>query len=64
MGVGKSTLGAAAASRLGRPFVDLDRAIEAHAGASVADLFQRGESAFRAVEEQVAASVLASATTA
>jgi shikimate kinase/3-dehydroquinate synthase len=60
MGVGKSTQGAAAATRLGRPFVDLDRAIEAHAGASVAELFERGEEAFRSVEEQVAASVLAS----
>ena len=60
MGVGKSTLGAAAAARLGRPFVDLDRAIEAHAGASVPELFERGEEAFRTVEEQVAASVLAS----
>jgi len=60
MGVGKSTLGAAAASRLGRPFADLDKAIEAHAGASVAELFERGESAFREVEEQLAASVLSS----
>ncbi|HUH15858.1 MAG TPA: bifunctional shikimate kinase/3-dehydroquinate synthase [Gaiellaceae bacterium] len=58
--MGKSTQGAAAATRLGRRFVDLDREIEAHAGASVAELFERGEDAFRSVEEQVAASVLAS----
>ena len=55
MGSGKTTVGEAVARRLGRPFVDLDREVEARAGAAVADLFAtRGESGFRALEEEVA----------
>ena len=35
------------------PFVDLDRAVEARAGASIATIFEtRGESAFRDLEER------------
>ncbi|MGI8421713.1 MAG: bifunctional shikimate kinase/3-dehydroquinate synthase [Gaiellaceae bacterium] len=52
MGAGKSTLGAALADRIGRPFVDLDPEIERSAGASIPELFARD--AFRAAEEQVA----------
>jgi shikimate kinase/3-dehydroquinate synthase len=60
MGSGKTTVGADLAVRLGRPFVDLDAEIEVRAGANVAALFaERGEAAFRALEEQVAADVLA-----
>ena len=59
MGSGKTTVGEAVAARLGRPFVDLDRAVEARAGTAVAELFAtRGESGFRALEEEVAGDVL------
>lgn len=62
MGAGKSTFGAQVARRLGRGFIDLDRQIEAQAGATVKELFARdGEAGFRAIEETVAASVLAAA---
>lgn len=48
MGVGKSSVGTALAARLGLPFVDLDREIEAEAGRSVAGIFEsEGEAAFR-----------------
>jgi shikimate kinase len=48
MGVGKSTVGAALADHLGLGFVDLDGLLEAEAGCSVADLFDReGEPGFR-----------------
>jgi shikimate kinase/3-dehydroquinate synthase len=62
MGAGKSTIGAEVAKLLGRPFVDLDREIEARAGASVAQIFEdRGESAFRALEAEAVAEELARA---
>jgi shikimate kinase/3-dehydroquinate synthase len=60
MGAGKSTLGAAVANRLGRRFLDLDIEIERNAGATVAELFERGEGEFRETEAQLAAWVLAS----
>ena len=60
MGAGKSTIGAQVARRLGRAFVDLDREIEARAGATITELFARdGEAAFRTLEETVAESFLA-----
>jgi shikimate kinase/3-dehydroquinate synthase len=60
MGAGKSTIGSALAARLDRPFVDLDREVEARAGASVAELFARpGEAEFRRLEAEAAADVLA-----
>jgi len=40
MGAGKTTLGAALAERLSRPFVDVDAEIEAHSGVSIADMFR------------------------
>ena len=54
MGAGKTTLGAALAELLGRPFVDVDAEIEKRAQTSIADMFRdQGEAAFRAVEGQV-----------
>ena len=59
MGSGKSSLGREVAARLGRPFVDLDREIEARSGSRVAELFaERGEAGFRELEEQVALEAL------
>jgi shikimate kinase / 3-dehydroquinate synthase len=58
MGAGKSTVGAAVAERLGRPFVDLDREIERTAGATVPELFRAGEAEFRAREVAEALRVL------
>ena len=50
-GAGKSTVGPIVAARLGRPFVDLDRVIEAQAGRTVAAIFtSEGEPGFRARE--------------
>lgn len=50
-GAGKSTIGPLVADRLRREFVDLDAAIEAQAGQSVAEVFrQHGEARFRALE--------------
>jgi shikimate kinase len=51
MGSGKSTVGPLVAARLGWSFIDADDAIEAEAGATIAELFARfGEAAFRALE--------------
>src|SRR6478736_245549 len=51
MATGKSTVGALVARTTGRPFIDLDRAIETEAGSSIESLFaSRGESAFRMLE--------------
>ena len=50
MGAGKTTVGEQVARRLGRPFLDVDRAIE-NAHGEIWDLFaQEGESAFRELE--------------
>ena len=50
MGAGKSTLGPEVARRLGRPFYDIDDAIESGHG-PIGDLFrERGEAAFREIE--------------
>jgi 3-dehydroquinate dehydratase/shikimate dehydrogenase len=50
-GAGKSTVGAIAAARLSRPFVDLDRAIEERAAKSIPAIFsEEGEAGFRARE--------------
>jgi shikimate kinase len=53
MGAGKSSVGAALASLLALEFIDLDRAIEAAAGRSIAELFAaEGEAAFRKRERE------------
>ena len=50
MGAGKTTTGSEVARRLGRPFHDVDRAIEGEHGA-IEELFEReGETAFRELE--------------
>jgi 3-dehydroquinate synthetase len=52
MGAGKTTVGAELATRLGRPFVDVDREIEASYG-PIPDIFEtEGEAVFRGLEMQ------------
>lgn len=52
MGAGKSTVGPALATRLGRAFVDTDQEVERVAGATVAEIFSReGETGFREREQ-------------
>jgi shikimate kinase len=51
MGSGKSTLGKKLAALLGRPFIDLDKAIEKKEHTSISSIFENeGESAFREKE--------------
>lgn len=58
-GVGKSAVGPLLASRLGRPFVDVDRLIEARERQTVFELFaQGGEGAFRDLERSAIRSLL------
>jgi shikimate kinase len=53
MGSGKSAVGLALASRLGRNFVDVDATIEAGAGRPVAAIFtEEGEAGFRERERE------------
>jgi shikimate kinase len=48
MGSGKSTVGPLTAARLGWTFLDVDEAIEAEAGVTIAELFRlHGEASFR-----------------
>lgn len=59
MGAGKTSVGRALARRLGIPFVDSDKEIEAAAGCSVVDIFAMyGEREFRRVESRVIARLL------
>ncbi len=54
MGAGKSSVGRRLALRLNVPFRDADAEIEAAAGCSISEIFQRyGESAFRDGERKV-----------
>ncbi len=60
MGAGKTCIGRRLASRLALKFVDADDEIEAAAGCSVEEMFERhGESAFRDGERRVIASLMA-----
>jgi shikimate kinase len=53
-GAGKTTLGRELARHFNRPFLDLDAAIEAHAGYGVREIFaSEGETGFRALEAKV-----------
>jgi shikimate kinase len=50
-GVGKTTIGRAAARRLGRAFLDFDEEIERRSGMQVREIFRlKGEEHFRALE--------------
>lgn len=53
MGSGKTSVGEALASRMKRPFLDLDRYIAAKVGKSITEIFAcAGESSFRCVENE------------
>jgi shikimate kinase len=59
MGAGKTAVGKRVAARLGLGFVDADLAIEAAAGCSIPDIFERyGEPAFRDLERRVIARLM------
>ncbi|PKT74445.1 shikimate kinase [Streptomyces populi] len=60
MGVGKSTVGALVAERLGCAYRDTDDDIVAAEGRSIADIFvEEGEPAFRALEKEAVRAALA-----
>jgi len=60
MGSGKTTVGPLLARRLGWSFIDVDDAIEAEAGVSIAELFARhGEAPFRRREHETIARLAA-----
>jgi shikimate kinase len=62
MGVGKSTVGAQLAMRLGRPFVDTDQEVERVAGRTIAEIFESdGEARFRALEAEAIRAAAANA---
>ncbi len=59
MGAGKTSIGRRLAERLGLQFLDADREIEAHTGASVATIFDcEGEAGFRARERALLGGLL------
>ena len=59
MGTGKSTVGPLLATRLARPFLDLDVLVVARAGRVIADIFrQAGEAEFRRMETEALHSLL------
>ena len=62
MGAGKSSLGRRLAAKLEVPFKDADAEIEAAAGCSISEIFERyGEAAFRDCERKVIARLLGEA---
>ncbi len=64
-GAGKSTLGAALAQRLRRPFIEIDKIIELQHGAPTATLFDvYGQATFRRYEREALARVVAENPTA
>ncbi len=60
MGAGKTTVGRLLAAKLGIPFTDSDHVIEARAGKPIPQIFaDDGEPAFRQLEHEVIAGLLA-----
>ncbi len=60
MGAGKTTAGALLAEELDLPFVDTDLVVQKRAGATIPGIFSAGgEEAFRSLEREVVAEVLA-----
>ena len=60
MGVGKTTLGAIVAEKLGLPFFDLDEQIELEAGASIQEIFEsEGDESFRKRETDMLRTLIA-----
>lgn len=54
MGCGKTTVGPVLAERLDRPFIDLDRLIEASNSTTIAEIIRdRGEEYFRRLETEI-----------
>lgn len=63
MGSGKTSVGRAVAARLGRPFVDNDRAFEARTGMTAAAYARRhGDDAMHAIEGEVLADLVGDPT--
>lgn len=63
MGAGKTTVGAACATRLARPFVDTDNIVEANTGMSVSEVFaNQGEGGFRELERRAVTDACATPT--
>ncbi len=59
MGAGKTAIGHRLAARLAPPFIDADSEVEAAAGCTINEIFERhGESAFRDGERRVIARLL------
>ncbi len=59
MAVGKSAVGRRLASKLKRPFVDLDQAIEAREEVKIKEIFEcKGEAYFRKVEKETLKEIL------
>ncbi len=59
MGAGKSSIGRRLAGRMGIPFVDADAEIEAAAGMTISEIFEKhGEPEFRKGEQKVIARLL------
>jgi len=59
MGAGKTTIGKRLAERFGLQFIDADREVEAHTGASVSTIFDcEGEAGFRERERAALAALL------
>jgi shikimate kinase len=60
MGAGKTTVGQSLAAKLGVPFLDSDQVIESRAGRAIREIFAAdGEPAFRSLERDVVADLLA-----